>query len=567
MRTIKTSLTFLLSALLLVAWLCSACMMLPQEDSAPVSSPSPLEFRSTVSPRDPGQPPTTYYVRLDGGPAGACTGLVDAPYQEGAGEACAWQHPFDALPPYGDPRIGAGDTLLIAVGSYMMGLGAPGSDGCDADYPWDCFMGALPSGADADHPTRILGEGWDGDCANPPELWGTERSLTVLNLQGSSHVEIGCLEITDHAACAEDHTGGLACKRNSYPYGPWADSGLTAADAVDVYLHDLNIHGMAAAGVRAGRLQDWLVERVSLVTNGWVGWEGDIDGDDANSGTLTFRHWTVAWNGCVETYPDLEPSGCWAQTAGGYGDGVGTGDTGGTWLIEDSAFLYNTSDGLDLLYVRHEPTSITLRRLRAEGNAGNQIKTNGPAHIENSVVVGNCGYFEGQPFTYNVDACRAAGNALSFYLREGNEVVLTNNTIASQGDCLVVADCDVEHSHCGGSERIVMRNNLFMGYPDITSTDEQSCLMWAENFDHQPFDSDYSLITHTKSMPPCPGSHDLCEVDPRVLNAGIDAFDGRLAADSPAIGSADPLEAPVDDYTGMLRDSTPDIGAYEWFSP
>ena len=70
----------------------------------------------------------------------------------------------------------------------------------------------------------------------------------------------------------------------------------------------------------------------------------------ANAGTLTFRHWTVEWNGCGETYPGGEPTGCWAQEAGGYGDGVGTGETGGDWIIEDSAFLHNTSDGLDLLY-------------------------------------------------------------------------------------------------------------------------------------------------------------------------------------------------------------------------
>ena len=40
---------------------------------------------------------------------------------------------------------------------------------------------------------------------------------------------------------------------------------------------------------------------------------------------------------------------CWAQQTGGYGDGLGTTSTGGQWLIEDSFFHHNTSDGLDLL--------------------------------------------------------------------------------------------------------------------------------------------------------------------------------------------------------------------------
>lgn len=52
--------------------------------------------------------------------------------------------------------------------------------------------------------------------------------------------------------------------------------------------------------------------------NGWVGWDGDILGNDANTGTLSFKRWTVEWNGCAESYPDKIVNNCWAQTAGGY---------------------------------------------------------------------------------------------------------------------------------------------------------------------------------------------------------------------------------------------------------
>jgi hypothetical protein len=42
----------------------------------------------------------TYYVRADGGDAAQCTGTTDAPYGgSGTGQACAWKHPFMALPP------------------------------------------------------------------------------------------------------------------------------------------------------------------------------------------------------------------------------------------------------------------------------------------------------------------------------------------------------------------------------------------------------------------------------------------------------------------------------------
>lgn len=175
-----------------------------------------------------------------------------------------------------------------------------------------------------------------------------------------------------------------------------------------------------------------------IAGNGMVGWEGD----SSNSGTLLFRHWTVEWNGCGETFPEGKLTGCWGQEAGGYGDGVGTGATGGHWIIEDSAFLHNTSDGLDLLYARLPDAAIEIRRTIAEGNAGNQIKTTGTVAIENSVIVGNCGFFDGQPFTFNMDNCRAVGCAVFMGFMQGNQSRLVNSTLASKGDCLVDAECD-----------------------------------------------------------------------------------------------------------------------------
>jgi hypothetical protein len=342
---------------------------------------------------------STYYVRPDGGSAAQCTGLVDAAYPgSGTSQPCAWDHPFRALPPDDAPRIAGGDTLIIAPAAYMMGYGAPGADNCSAEGAFGCTMPPIPSGADAAHPTRIVGGGWNTGCAHPPQLWGTQRAYQIVNLTDASNVEVACLEITDHSGCVEDHTGGLACVHDTYPFGEWAELGLYAEDSANVRLSQLNIHGLASGGIKAGRLTDWTVEDVRIAGNGLVGWDGDIDGSDSNSGTLTFRRWTVEWNGCGETYPGQQPTGCWAQTAGGYGDGVGTGATGGNWIIEDSRFLHNTSDGLDLLY--HQlGGSISLNRVRAEGNAGSQIKVTGSMAITNSVLVGNCAFFEGQSFT------------------------------------------------------------------------------------------------------------------------------------------------------------------------
>jgi len=498
------------------------------------------------------QSATTYYVRPDGGSPEECTGLVDAPYSgSGINQPCAWDHPFRALPPGGTPRIVGGDTLIIGGGSYMMGYGAHGADACESDYPWDCYIPPIPSGPDPAHPTRILGAGWDSGCSNPPELWGTERAYMILNLTDASNVEVACLEITDHSDCVEFHSGGLACEREDYPFGPWAATGLYAEDSANVHLRDLNIHGLASAGIRAGRLTDWTVEDVRIAGNGWVGWEGDIDGDDSNSGTMTFRRWTVEWNGCGETYPGGEPTGCWAQTAGGYGDGVGTGATGGDWIIEDSAFLHNTSDGLDLLY-HSLGGSITINRVRAEGNAGNQIKVTGQTTLINSVLVGNCAFFEGQPFTYHVDACRALGNTLEFSFMGGETVSMINNTLYGQGDGLVGAG-PRDGGACNGSETLTGRNNLYLGDSDYFDPGDLTFLFYTEGCPGLSFDSDYSLYHRVKLSAYVPGPHDIA-ADPQLSGP----FSGQrygmeLTAASPAIDAGTSEGAPAVDIHGNPR--------------
>ncbi len=493
----------------------------------------------------------TYFVRTDGGSTEQCTGLADAPYPgSGVAQACAWDHPFRALPPHRTPRITSGDTLRIAGGSYMIGLGAPETSECEPFAAFDCVMPSIPSGV------RVL-----GDCSNPPELWGNDRVEQVIDLTGSNDVELVCLEITDHSGCVESHSGSIACNRDDPPFGPWAARGIYAQDSARVVLRDLDIHGLAAAGVHAGRLTDWTVQDVRIAANGWVGWDGDIAGDDSNTGVFRFTRWTVEWNGCGETYPDEQPYQCWAQTAGGYGDGVGTGDTTGRWIIEESAFLHNTSDGLDLLYGR-PGSSIEIRRTIAAGNAGNQIKTTGPTTIENSVVVGNCGFFDANAATHHVDHCRASGNALALFAYRGDRVTITNSTIAGEGDCLALVGCR-EGGGCDGSENFVFRNNLFYGVTEFADVTDRPCLIYVQDVPSHVVDADYSLVDGVK-VEVCFGAHDLCGLPAGVLGASIDTFDGRLLATSLAIDRGTTTNAPAIDFTGAPRDERPDIGAYEF---
>ena len=423
----------------------------------------------------------TWYVRVDGGSVEECTGLVDAPYSGvGRNQPCAWAHPFIALPPGGPARIAGGDTLHIGTGDYMMGYGAPNSDRCHQSISYNCFMARIPSGPSPFQPTRVLGAGHDNGCTQPPELWGTESAWMVVNMEGSSNVELACLEITDRGSCILSHChngkcGGevAACNQSTPPLGQWATTGISARDSSQVILRDVNIHGLANRGIHAGRISDWTLERTRINANGWVGWDGDIPGENsANSGTLTFRQVEIAFNGCAERWPDGEIFGCWAQGGAGYGDGLGTGETGGHWVFEDSQVHHNTSDGIDLLYLT-DGGRVTIERTRVEGNAGNQVKVSRASRISDSVIIGNCGYFSDQANMHDSDHCRGMGDAVYVGLSDGAQTQLINNVITGQGNCLVSSGESDRHS------RLLLAGNLMVGSDYWHDPGKKTCLFHA----------------------------------------------------------------------------------------
>ncbi|MBI2568414.1 MAG: choice-of-anchor D domain-containing protein [Candidatus Schekmanbacteria bacterium] len=537
-----------------------------------------------LAPPTPAAIAATYYVRTDGGTDAQCTGLSDAAYPgSGQNQPCAWAHPFWALDADGAWKIQGSDTLVIGPGAFMLGFGAPNTGWCDAGGAFGCHLPPLPSGTAAENPTRILGAGWDSGCAAAPELWGTERPWQLLTLQGTSNAAIECLELTDHSACIESFcpdpsTGcdpSVRCRRDEAPYGTWAPLGIYASDSANVTLRNLDIHGLAAGGIQAGRISDWTVEDVRIAANGWSGWDGDLpEDDDSNSGTLRFTRWIVEWNGCGESYapgdtPPL-PEHCWEQELGGYGDGVGTGATGGDWIIEDSIFRHNTSDGLDLLYLRMPGARTTIRRSIAVGNAGNQFKISGSSTIVNSLAVGNCGFFAGKPFTEATavfNHCRAGGAAIEVSLLPSNVANIVNSTVVGHGDVLVGADCDGTVA-CDGSEQVWIQNSALLGYEEFPPGSGDTAAMIWDPRGYAAGRIDYNVVYGVKNE--CGfGAQDVCS-SPRFVDGNLEYFDGRLEAESPAIDNGLPVGGfgglvPAGDLVGGARPAGAgvDRGAYE----
>jgi hypothetical protein len=499
---------------------------------------------------------TTWYVRTDGGTRysenitkGQCNGKADKVYPgKGVDQPCAfkdvrmlWQdgsYTYGTKFPSWGWVIAGGDTVIIrgSIGtgvSYRIGSQNNGAPWCTAsDNSSGCWgvagdsfgSGAPPppSGTAAQH-TRILGENY-GSCSGQSartQLHGGWGVNPVINLKGSSYVDLACLEITDFSNCGRD-TDSISCETNGRVISDFAGSGIALNNkSTYISLTDIRIHGLASDGIFGAPGTGFTANDLDLIGNADAGWNADAGDGTTGVGTLNVTNFNISWNGCVEEYPIVDPLpyfSCTDQDHGGYGDGFGTTTKDSNppgWQVrfDHGIVSYNTQDGLDALHIGGQGSSMTVTHTRAFGNMGQQIKVGGTAAtITDSLIVGNCramsGAIPGAPAGYNSHLdlfCRAGDTAAVIEVPPAQPAIFQRNTIYS--DNLVALEVEYP-GEPSASAAVRYDDNVFIGFrnsngqypsPIYSNTDLRMFTNPGASFSH-------NVTYHAKSNWKCPAT-------------------------------------------------------------
>lgn len=577
-----------------------------------------------------------HFVRPDGGSWDQCDGKTNIAYSdEVIARQCAVSHLFELLDPQTQVvRINGGDIITVMNNpddtptEYIMGAhGTYTSDKCHSAWAYSCVMPSLPAGT-IEKPTILRGQLDNGTCTTKPVLWGTGRVKNILTLDNTQNVQINCLTITDKSSCIgssgyPDPDGTLICDR-SPPYDkPFADTGIFIRDSSNIHLTDVDVQGLNK-GIHAARLDNITLLRVNIYANFGVGWDGDIEYLDAqgsnlgnaNTGTMTFKDSSINFNGCGLIYDPSstrhnQPHACSRQDIGGYGDGLGTGKTGGDWIFDNVTVMHNSSDGIDLLYHELEGKTI-IKNSRIEGNAGNQIKTAGNSEIINNIIIGSCAWNSRQEDYIGKEGenCRALGNSLSLHFTHSDsQVSVINNTIYSEGD--IAMGTGNRTGIAASDQSLYVVNNVFYALIDHGQSFENSAMYYTihpfpytqvhNNIIHKPknggnpctnfpnnipdtdngkegfctdsgagtyYDNtDYSIISNPH-FPEIDMGHQYSAYDLETLKREA-ANPYPLDKESPAVnngynGLVGGISIPTTDIYGKPRVGMPDIGAIEY---
>jgi hypothetical protein len=600
-------------------------------------SGTPMQTQSTavsvavvVAPPSPASSGSTWYVRTDGGTRysinvsnGQCDGQGDAAYPgTGVNQHCAfkdvrylWQDGSytttgtqSSFPAYGWIGTG-GDTYLIrgsmAGGvSYRVGWNNNASawDAATSQYwgvqgdPYGSGAPAPLSGTAAQH-TRILGENY-ASChvaSQKTQLHGGFGVSAVLTMSGSSYVDVACLDITDYSSCGKANQSN-GCNREVGSLSDYATNGIQWSNtATHDTLTDMHVHGMASSGMMGPTGDGTVMTYLDLLGNASSGWNADNGDGLTGTGSLLVQNFNISWNGCAEQYPAtaaLPFADCTDDSVGGYGDGFGTAtatsNPGWVARFDQGIASYNTQDGLDALHLTGADSSMTITRVLAYGNMGQQIKVGGAAGMAaNNLIVTNCNALRqsipGVPAGFNSrlsDFCRAADAGILMTVGANTTLRFDFNTVYSASATGIDIECDISKGPCGATSKIDFRNNIFLGflndsaagYPAGGTGDYSNPIYIGSTVN--PFVNAGSVYAnnvtfHAKSNWKCGASGETLAIcaDPGLVDESWhlygygDMSDGLLTTVLQRAGAFVP-DVTVD-YTGKIRTDPPSIGAYD----
>lgn len=546
----------------------------------------------------------TWYVRADGGTRAQCDGKGDAAYPgHGSNRHCALNDMralWDAHE-YGKLHwvIAGGDTVILDnTKQWRIGWDTDGTHRDTEQWcwgwdqaPWGCFNPVIPAGTAQKH-TRILGRNYEHcNVGNQPDkskmtqVFGGHGVWTTMFLGSAQYVDVQCLEVTRHSQCVRHGEPRLPKNCSSdYPLDDYDGDGMfTDASTHDLLLQDMWIHGHTDRGINGAIGGVVTANRVIISTNGMAGWDFD-DGHQTQSvnGVWNFLNSTIEWSGCNQEYPAVHPVpvvACYGQSNGGYGDSIGTPDTGFDVNIDHSVFRYNVQDGPDFLHIDKGTHKLTITNSRSYGNNGDQFKWGDGFHsvlFVNNLVVANCMRLSqtmpGTPDGFNAhlgDFCRG-NDAITIGIGAGGHVVMDNNTIVTYEPVSVDVECSQDN--CSNST-LIFRNNILYGIDNKGTYSQGGKEGGPAGFYYSKAGTNTirnnNIIFGVRKIS-CERS-ELC-VDPKLTGlprftkeSDLDNLDFHLAAGSPARNAGVRLPDLKTDFDGKPRPATGNysIGALE----
>lgn len=576
---------------------------------------------------------TTWTIRHDGGtrydaslvPTGQCDGTHDAAYPgTGVNQACSfndvrylwWAGVFsNGTPPTWGWVIAGGDTVIIkdCIQYSAPGVPTPGSSGnCRVGYsgpnvgdyfgaiagdPGGSGMPPIPSGTSGAH-TKIYGQN-HGTAGAMTELQGGYGVGGIMNLSGSSYVDIDDILLDDHIQCGRvAYPGtGLGCD-TSFPLSDYAQNGIyTDNSNHDIFLTNMRIYGMGSNGILGPTGDNFNATDVGVYGNNIAGWNGDLGNNTTFSGHLNLVRFTAEGSGCIGEYPIVHAMpyiGCVDQTHGGYGDGFGTTTVSGTSptmhiSCDQCLFRYNTQDGLDGLHATGAGSTISVTRGTYYGNMGNQIKAGASATmIQNNLINGNmeamCSPNADPPgfpagFNTNLGDCGRGGDAaVAVTVDDSYTTLIQGNTLTAASSIGFLIPCADTCTH----PAVKYQGNIFIGFVNDSSTGYHpgsgnlSNLFFFDGSVPQGIDVfanagsafDHNATLNNKDG--CPQTHEansLCTspglTDQTFHLDGIGTLTVASAASS-VVGASVAITGLTNDYLGNSRGVPYTMGAYQW---